>query len=95
MLNIVTRAKTSNLKENYKTLEVVECEDCKMSLRFLGRDELIYEHCQEIEVMTEAVDFQCHFIGNESLKILVDKHNGGKFKKGDIFSACCFLKSSV
>lgn len=45
--------------------------------------------------MTELEDFQSQFINGGNLKILVDTHNAEKFKKGNIFNACCFLKSSV
>lgn len=45
--------------------------------------------------MIDSGDFEGNIMSNGNFKILVDKHNGGKFKKGEIFNSCCFFKSSV
>lgn len=48
-----------------------------------------------VETKSNIFDNQIEFFNTGNFKILVDKHNTGKFKKGDIFNACCFLKSSI
>ena len=46
------------------------------------------------ETRTNMIDNEIEFYtGN--YRILVDKHNTGRHKKGDIINACCFYKSQV
>lgn len=48
-----------------------------------------------VETRSNQFENQVQFFNPGNLKILVDRQNAVKFKKGEIVNLCCYFKSSV